>query len=90
MSSTLTALEKESQNQQYYINQNSTAVQGLGAQLELMSKSIAELTVLKNSVEALVILERERYLEAIQSKSTDTVQSANLEEGVITFSKTQN
>jgi len=90
MSSTLTALEKESQNQQYYINQNSTAVQGLGAQLELMSKSIAELTVLKNSVEALVILERERYLEAIQSKSTDTVQSANLEEGVITFYKTQN
>jgi len=90
MSSTLTALEKESQNQQYYVNQNSTAVQGLGAQLELMSKSIAELTVLKNSVEALVILERERYLEAIQSKSTDTVQSANLEEGVITFSKTQN
>jgi len=90
MSSTLTALEKESQNQQYYINQNSTAVQGLGAQLELMSKSIAELTVLKNSVEALVILERERYLEAIQSKSTDTVQSANLEEGVITFSKTEN
>lgn len=87
---TVTALQQEIQNQQNYVYQNNTAVQGLQSELEVMSQSIGQLNALKNSVDALVVLERERYLEAIQSKSAETVQSANEDEGVISFYKAQN
>jgi hypothetical protein len=90
LGTTVTALQRESQNQQYYVNQNSTAVQGLQSELEVMRGSVGQLIALKNSVDALVVLERERYIEAIQSKSTETIQSATEDDGVISFYTNQN
>jgi len=87
---TVTALQKEIQNQQKYVIQNYDAVQGMQSELEVMDQSMAQLITLRSSVDALVVLERERYLEAIQSKSEETVQSDKGDDGVISFYKTQN
>jgi len=55
-----------------------------------MRGSVDQLIALKGSVDALVTLERERYLEAIQAKTDISAESPSEEEGVISFFKEQN
>jgi len=88
--STFADLQQESQNQQNYVNQNSTALKGLQSELVVMRGSVDQLIALKSSVDALVTLERERYLEAIQAKTDISAESPSEEEGVISFFKDQN
>jgi DNA anti-recombination protein RmuC len=90
LGTTLADLQGESQNQQNSVNQNNIAMQVLRSELEDMHGSVEQLIALRSSVDALVVLERERYLEAIQKKTGPEAESTPEEGGVISYFKSQN
>ena len=53
------------------VQAQATAVQGLGAEIKGLKTATANVDALKRDVNALITLQKERYLEALQKNNKD-------------------
>jgi prefoldin subunit 5 len=78
------ALDARLQSQAAATQSQANAVRGLGAEVKALQGSLGEVSAVKRDVEALVTLQRERFLEALQKQG----QTAN-DVAAVRFPRTQ-
>lgn len=79
VAATSDTLKREVQSINGRLQSQATAVQNLGNEVKALKGSVGNVDGLKRDVEALVTLQRERYLEALQKNNANANATANRE-----------